>query len=375
MGKKLKVLWLTNIPSPYRVDFFNELGKYCDLTVLFEKIESVERNKSWKNYIISNFKAVFLRGISVGVAEAVCPGIIKYLNKRRYDRFFVTNYSDMTGMLAIVIMKIRRIPYIIEGDGGFASSGSGFKEKVKKFLISGADGCFSTGEEHDKYYQMYGVGNDRIYHYPFTSISKQDLMNAQKFSPRSIWKEKLGMKEQKIILSVGRFSYNHGYGKGYDILLKVSEQLGSEYGVYIVGDEPTDEFIKLKKEKELTQVHYIGFKCKKDLAEYYAASDCFVLLTRGEAWGLVINEAMSFGLPVITTKYCIAGTELVMNNKNGYLVDLDDVENIAEKIRYITATEASINRFGSASLSIIQNYTIEEMAKRHIDILSGCEKE
>lgn len=373
MNKKIKVLWLTNIPSPYRVDFFNEFGKYCDLTVLFEKKASTERNKSWQDYTISNFKAVFLKGVNVGVAEAVCPGIINFLKKRRYDKFFVTNYSDITGMLAIAIMRVRRIPYIIEGDGGFAKSGNGFKEKIKKFLISGANICFSTGKEHDKYYQTYGVSRKRIFHYPFTSISNQDLMDAQKFSPRIRWKEKLGMKEKKIILSVGRFSYNDGYGKGYDILLKVSEQLGPEYGVYIVGDKPTDEFVKLKKEKNLIQVHFIGFKCKKDLAEYYAASDCFVLLTRGEAWGLVINEAMSFGLPIITTKCCIAGTELVIDNKNGYLVDLDDIKNIAEKIRYITNTEANINRFRAFSLSIIQNYTIEEMAKRHMDILSGCE--
>ena len=45
----MNILWLTNIPSPYRVNFFNELGKYCDLTVLFEKKASDERDKSWKS--------------------------------------------------------------------------------------------------------------------------------------------------------------------------------------------------------------------------------------------------------------------------------------------------------------------------------------
>ena len=45
-----KILWLTNIPSPYRVAFFNELGKQCSLTVLFEKASSDVRDDDWKNY-------------------------------------------------------------------------------------------------------------------------------------------------------------------------------------------------------------------------------------------------------------------------------------------------------------------------------------
>ena len=46
----MKILWLTNIPSPYRVKFFNELGTKCDLTVVFEKRSSSERDESWKKF-------------------------------------------------------------------------------------------------------------------------------------------------------------------------------------------------------------------------------------------------------------------------------------------------------------------------------------
>jgi len=56
----MKILWLTNVPSPYRVDFFNELGKKCELTVLFEKRTSDERDRSWENYEFLNFTGVFL---------------------------------------------------------------------------------------------------------------------------------------------------------------------------------------------------------------------------------------------------------------------------------------------------------------------------
>lgn len=48
----MKVLYITNIPSPYKVDFYNELGKYCELTALFETDASTERSEEWKNIVL-----------------------------------------------------------------------------------------------------------------------------------------------------------------------------------------------------------------------------------------------------------------------------------------------------------------------------------
>ena len=56
----VKILFLTNVPAPYRVDFFNELGKMCQLTVLFEKDSSDERDRSWKKYRFENFEGIVL---------------------------------------------------------------------------------------------------------------------------------------------------------------------------------------------------------------------------------------------------------------------------------------------------------------------------
>lgn len=165
----MKVLWLTNIPSPYRVDFFNELGKFCQLTVLFERRASAERDDSWKSFDSEHFEAIFLSGKPIGVAEAFCPSVWKYLT-REYDRVVVTNFSDPTGMLAIQVLKRRRIPYCLESDGAFPGSGRGIKERFKKWIISGADLYFSTAEMHDQYYRMYGAPEEKIVRYPFTSL-------------------------------------------------------------------------------------------------------------------------------------------------------------------------------------------------------------
>ena len=365
----MKVLFVTNVPSPYRVDFFNELGKMCDLTVVFEKKTSDERDKSWSEYSFSNFNGIFVKGKSINTDTAICIGILKYLNKNEYDHIVVTNISSPTGILAIIFMRLRKMQYWIEGDGGVPKKGQFFKRQIKTYLISGAKGCFSTSKAHDKYYLAYGADSSSIFRYPFTSISRADIENSnivRKCSKTSL-KKKLNMMESKIILSVGRFSYNAGYGKGFDLIMKVAESVGNDYGFYIVGDKPTEEFLTWKQNKGLDNVHFVSYLNKQDLAEYYAAADCFVLLSRGEAWGLVINEAMVYSLPIVSTPYTVAATELITDGVNGYIVPTDNIELISSKIMICVDTKKN-ELFGARNKEIISGYTIEDMAKRHIDV-------
>ena len=365
----MKVLWITNVPSPYRVDFFNELGKQCELIVLFEKRTSDERDKSWLDFRAVSFTSVFLRGSSVNTDTAFCPSVIKYISDKSIDQIVLTNLSSPTGIIAIEFMKAFRIPYWLEGDGAFAKNGKSFRERLKRHLISGAKGYFSTSKAHDNYYLTYGAAPDRIYRYPFSSIHKADVVDKptntdEKNSLRSA----LGLKGERIVVTVGRFSYKNGYGKGYDILLKACEKLPKNYGVYIIGDKPTDEFTVWKEQKELTHVHFLGFKRKDELFKYYRAADAFVLLSRGEAWGLVINEAMANGLPVITTDRCVAGLELVRNGENGYIVPVGDVTCTVEAIQNVLSADTI--KMGTRSLNIIRDYTIESMADAHAKLLS-----
>lgn len=184
------------------------------------------------------------------------------------------------------------------------------------------------------------------------------------------------MTEEKIILSVGQFIFR----KGYDILLQASKDLDKSIGIYIVGGEPTDEYKSLREELGLQNVHFIGFQSQEGLKDYYRAADIFVLPTREDIWGLVINEAMSYGLPIITTYSCIAGTELVVDNQNGYLVPAEDKIELAKKIGNIIKDESLLKKMSDESLKTISKYTIENMAEIHYleiskfvkEKLSGC---
>ncbi len=360
----MKILFMTNVPSPYRVDFFNELGKYCDLTVTFEKTTSSERDKSWLDYQFQNFKGIFLKGKSINTDTAICFSIKKVIKEGKFDKIICTDFTAPTGMIAIRYMRKHKIPYWLESDGGFAKNGKGIKEKIKKHFIKGAQGYFSTAKAHDEYYLAYGAQKERLHRYPFTSLFEKDIIKAVPTQEeKQALREKLGIKEKKVVLIVGRFIPC----KGFDTAIKSAIDLPRDIGFYFVGGVPTQEYLDLREQNALANVHFVGFKNKADLKEYYQMADVFVLPTRGDVWGLVINEAMANGLPVITTDRCVAGLELVKNDENGYIVPVDNVEELQKAIEKVFASDMQV--FAKNSLQTIQPYTFENMAKEHLRVL------
>ena len=91
-----------------------------------------------------------------------------------------------------------------------------------------------------------------------------------------------------------------------------------------------------------------------------------MLPTREDIWGLVVNEAMAFGLPVITTDRCVAGLELVENGVTGYIVPVEDADALAEKMN--EALSGNCEAMGAAALERVRPYTIENMASVHLEI-------
>lgn len=387
----MKVLFLANIPSPYRVDFFNELGKLCELTVTYEGQTAIDRNSAWGHAESLHYEEVYLKGIRTGSDNFLCPGVISVI-RRGWDRIIVGGYSTPTSMLAIEYMRLFRIKFCIQADGGFIKNDTGMKYRIKRHFISAGTWWLSTGRVTTDYLVHYGADQERCYEYPFTSVCNKDLLlnstlkerinidaeaDGNFISSKREQKKLLGIKEERMILSVGRFSFNTWYRKGYDVLLKAAEGLrasnkaneDASIGIYIVGDEPTEEFLNWKERENLSNVHFIGFKGKEELSQYYRAADLFVLMTREDVWGLVINEAMAMGLPIITTNMCGAGLELVRKNENGFIIPVNDAEALVEKIRFFMDHPEKMEKFGKRSLEIISDYTIERMASRHIEIL------
>lgn len=369
-----KVLFITNIPVPYRIDFYNELGKQVDLTVIFEAKgaadQGIKFNYNLKN--IKNFKAVFLKDGDI-FEKRIDTGIFKYLSED-YDEVVLTSYSYYTEMAYLILRKLLRKPYYLSSDGGIIKHGESiFKKHWKKFLISGAKGYFSPSAASDGYLEYYGAKKTLIHRYPFTSYYAAERIDAPLSTDekREI-KDKLQIPYNKMVLGVGQFIHR----KGWDILLEACGLMSKDIGVYIIGGTCTKEYAEIVRKYNINNVFFLEFMSSEKLHEYYKAADLFVLPTREDIWGLVINEAMSFGLPIITTNKCVAGVELVANGVNGYLLQNLDADlcaaELGAKIQYIMDNYEVQKAYSKESLKKISSYSIETMALAYERILCSC---
>ena len=369
----MRVLYMTNYPAPYRVDFFNELGKYCDLTVSYEERPECQthRDSSWFNTNFEHFTAIYLKPFVRKNGHTLISTQIVSEIKKGYDAIIVGVYSTATSMLAIQYMIMNKIPYYLETDGGIAKNGKGISEKIKTYLIGHAKGYFSPSRSSDKYLEFYGADEKVIYRYPFTSLKESDLLDKplQQVEKKK-FKDDLSMNYDMVALGVGQFIHR----KGWDVLIRIARRF-PQVGFYIVGGVAPSEYEELRQKERAENVFFVEFKKKDELKKYYYAADFFVLPTREDIWGLVINEALSYALPVITTRACVAGIELVQDGENGYLVNADSATELKNVIKKVTQNNLKFETMQIKALECAKNYTIENMAQAHMLVLNKEKKQ
>lgn len=131
------------------------------------------------------------------------------------------------------------------------------------------------------------------------------------------------------------------------------------WDLVIVGDgEERASLQKLAKELDLRdRIHFEGFQQYDALPAYYHAAGCFVLPSHVEPWGLVVNEAMSAGLPVLVSHRCGCVEDLVVHAGNGYVFDPDSVKELANFMCEVANNPHERLRFSQQSKQIIANWS------------------
>lgn len=365
-----KILFITSYASPYRVHFFDELSRFCDVTVLFaERVEDKKhRDASW--FVQGQGKAKFVqleKKLFSLKGKDVRVDVLDWL-KKPYDRIVVCGYSSPTFMLAMAYMRAKKIPFWMEVDGGLIRQEKRPAYLFKKKLVSMADGWLSTGKATSDYLVHYGADPGKIRVYPFSSLWERDILtDVPSEEQKKNLRQELGITEEKVILTVGQFIRR----KGFDVLLKAASKVPENAGIYFVGGQPTEEYLTLAQEAGDERIHFVGFMNKDRLVNYYQAADVYVMPTREDIWGLVINEAMANGLPVISTDRCVAAEELVQEGVSGYVVPVEDADALAEKLNAVLSGGSAA--MGAAALEAVRPYTIENMARIHAEIFSQQE--
>ena len=363
MSDALNVLYITTVPSPYKVALFEEIGKIVNLTVLFELSSVSYRNQKWFDTDAVHFESMYMHGLKKG-DRMISVDAVRLIRNRPFDAIIIGAYSTVSEMLAQQYLQFSGTPYILSSDGGFISRDSRVREGIKRHFIGNASYWLSPSALTTKYLVHYGANPRGVYHYPFSSIHRsQVLQKPITIDEKKALRDTLGISARSMILSIGQMIPR----KGFDLLVKAAARL-PELDFFIIGGKPTDELLALQQKLRVGNVQFLDFKGPEELDLYYSAADVFALPTREDVWGLVINEAMAHGLPVVTSNRCGAGLEMVTVGKTGSLIPVDDVDALTSSIEYWAGCPSStVSRF---VLEVARHYTIEEAARYHVAALS-----
>lgn len=353
-----KILYITNIEVPYRTEFFNQLAKKCDLTVLYEREKSSNRNETWTKSVNSyKFNKEYLKGIKINNEFGFDLKILKYIFSKKYNKIVIGCYNSPIQMLAIIIMRLFRIRYILNIDGEYSFEGKSIKNKIKRFILLGADKYFVAGEVLAARLQEF-LPEAKIKAYHFSSLTTNELNQNAKLKQKNT---------NNKILVIGQY-YEY---KGLDIALECAKILKNSTFLFI-GSGNRSELLKQKvKEMSLENIEIIPFLDKKRLYSEYQNCKLVLLPSKKECWGLVINEAASFGCPIVSTFGSGAAVEFLQKNYSELLAKENDYMDLVNKIKFLFDKDDLYNKkYSDYLLTKSQKYSIENNIEEFLEIIN-----
>lgn len=376
--KKIKVIILTEIISPYRISPFNCLNQEIniDLEVFF--FAETESRRSWhvpKDKIQFPYRVVW--GLQAGKAyqnaPVFCnPNVIYQLWQQQPDVVIFGGWHHFTYWLALVYAQMTGTRLLIwsESTPKDERDSNQLKDKLKRWIVDKASGYIVPGKAQKDYLIHLGAKEERIWTAPNAVDSDFFVSETKRYRQhQETWKQKLGLSGI-IILYVGRLIDE----KGIPELLEAFAQLRADKSVtlVIVGDGPQAEQYQLYcQHKKLNNIFFTGFQPQSTLVQYYAIADIFVFPTRSDPWGLVLNEAMAAGLPIVCSAAAGAIDDLLEDGGNGFIVPVGNVEKLSSALQRLVEDEGLRTQMGMRSQQIILNYTPQKMAQGFKEAILG----
>ena len=163
--------------------------------------------------------------------------------------------------------------------------------------------------------------------------------------------------------------------KGIDLLLAAFDRLvatGANVQLLLVGREADlPKFMQAVSTAARERIRYEGFKAPESLPEYFGRSDVFVLPSRHDGWGVVVNQALAAGLPVITSDAVGAGLDLVENGVNGMRVAANDVDALYRALETVASNPETAARWGQNSREKALTITPEVGAEKWVRVFDA----
>ena len=351
-----KAVFITNIPSPYRVDFFVYLQKNFpkyEFHVIFSGAGM--ENRKWSVELQELEHAVFLKSRTIVIRKRfddryifLPTGVEKALADIGPDMVFAMEYNP-TILRAVHWCRRCRIPFVSWTDGTLYSERHiGKVQRLSRSYIIKRAAAFVASSTAAKEAQVaYGADPAKC----FISYLTVDI---DKYLAK---KESYGARQ---LLYVGSLIQR----KGLDLLMPALARTAEDIRLIIVGEGQERALLEeqIVKLCIADRVEFRGYVEGEPLRELYRTSDVFILPTREDCFGLVILEAMCASLPVISSKYADGARDLLAEGENGYIVDPEDTKAFAETIERIFE-EGRLARMGACSYERAQKLSFAQVAE------------
>lgn len=363
-SNRVYIRWVTWWPVPYWTDRFNYLADRGDVD--FEAVflagrssilESKVDEASWR------FRHTFLRhgADSTGYYGAKLRVPRPWpIARGRFDAVIMT-YSEASCIAAALLCWALKKPYFLfVANTEYDERKPGeIKDRIKRELFKRATGVLATGTLQRDYASRYvDDGKVFIIGNPVGSLQSERYCSSETIIDS---RKELGWDGKIILLYVGRLATEKD-------LTTLLDAVGRLYGrgikpkLVLVGSGPMEGRLRARASELSLNVEFAGFLQREDLAKRYAAADVFVLSSRSEPWGLVVNEAMQFGLPLVLSNKVGSAPALLQEGQNGFVSAAGNADDFASSIEALCLDEDLRRRMGEVSRQKIKDHSIEAWA-------------
>jgi len=368
MSRRLVIL--TEIIAPYRIPVFNVLARRAglDLHVMFlaETDEALRQWRVYKNEICFSHQILpswrWRAGKNIVLINR---GLWSALNKVSPQVIICGGYNYAASWEALLWARRHGVAFVLwsESNGQDARQGRAWVEFLKTYFLRHCDRFVVPGKASFEYLRSLGSPEASILTAPnavdnswFATQAENTRAHAAEF------REKLGLPS-RFILFVGRLVPEKGIFDLLEAYAKLESGVRSEVGLVFAGDGVSKEKLA-QQAKRISPgtVCFPGFAQREDLVALYALAETLVLPTHSEPWGLVVNEAMACGLPIIVTSVAGCSADLVEDGWNGYVVPPRDSERLSVAINSLVRQPGLKRLMSARSSERIRNYSPEACA-------------
>jgi glycosyltransferase involved in cell wall biosynthesis len=365
-----KIVILTEIIAPYRIPVFNALAGYpgVDLQVIF-LAETDQVLRQWRIYtdeirfpyqVLPSWR---LRAGNCGLL--LNRGLWQALDAACPQSVLCGGYNYPASWESLWWASRRKVRFVLwtESTGQDRRSGRAGVEWLKRYFVRSCNAFVVPGKSSLAYLRTLGASEQAIFTAPnavdntfFATRAEKSEIHAKEL------REKLKLPP-RFILFVGRLVPEKGIFDLLEAYAKLESSLRSQVGLVFAGDGVSRENLA-KRAQRISPgvVCFPGFAQREDLAGLYALAEVLVLPTHTDTWGLVVNEAMACGLPVIVSNVAGCSADLVREGWNGCVVPPQDSEKLSLAIDSVVRDAELRQRMSVHSVERIRNYSPEACA-------------